>query len=140
MPTLKGTTPSILLESPIGVSDDTAAKPVFPDKDVAQTVFLKTPAAFKTRIGEIPGAGTADIGVTGTREGGETVLGIGVTHWTLERRDIGIKEMPVVANLKTSHGGVGIRARVQPGEPATSSAIQVLTPRVDAVDTVVIEL
>ena len=130
----------IFLESPIGVSDEFAAKPVFPDKDVAQTVFLKTPVSIRTLVGEIPGDGTADIGVTGTREGGETVLGLGVTHWTVERLDINIKEMPVVANLKTSHGGVGIRARVQPGEPATSSAIQVLTPRVDAVDTVVIEL
>lgn len=140
MPTPKATTPSILLESPIGVSDDSAAKVAFFDRAGPKTVFLKTPATFKALVGEIPGAGTGDIGVTGTREGGETVLGIGVTHWTLERLDIGIKEMPIVANLKTSHGGVGIRARVQPGEPATSSAIQVLTPRVDAVDIVVIEL
>lgn len=89
--------------------------------------------------GAIEGTGTGRFGVSGTLVGGDVLKPAGLIHATLERLGLVAQALPAVAHLKTEHGGVGISARVQPGEPATTSVVMIVHPRVEAVQAVAIQ-
>lgn len=131
MPTASASTLPLLYRLPVGFDARSAAEVAFPDIGGPILVPLKVPATMTVLTGDFDGE------ATGSPSVGRAA---GVVHVGLPHLEISIQVRPAIANLKTGHGGVGVRARVQPGEPATGSAMQVVSPRVEAVESVVVDL
>ena len=138
MPTTTAATKRFHLRMPIGLGERATAKVAFA-KTIEIQASARPPAAVYWGVGDIGGEGDSDPGVSGTRADGTTISLDGVVLAIGRVLRASFSGMPGVPLLKTSHGNLGVLASVQPGEPATGSVVQVLSPSVDAVDAVAVE-
>ena len=140
MPTMKVSGARVTLMHLIGLGAKATARVTFAKLAVGIVKMIQETPRVTMTPGAVGGTGSGRFGVSGTLPDGSTVRFPGLIHNTLERLSLVAQALPGVANLKTQHGGVGTRAAVQPGEPVTSAAIQILSPRVEAVQAVVIKV
>ena len=138
MPSTTAATKVFQLRTPIGLMEKSAAKVTFPNT-IPVLAQAPKPAKALLKVGAIGGEGDSDPGVTGKRADG-TTIGLDATINPIARvlRNT-FKGLPAAVILKTTHGGLGVMASVQPGEPATDPTIQVVAPRVEAVSAVVVK-
>ena len=137
MPSTKAATSSMRLQMPVGLGERSAAKVTFAN---TKNILVQAPKPAKARliVGAIGGEGDSDPGVTGKRADGTTISFDATVNPVARVLRNTFRELPAAVILKTTHGGLGVMANVQPGEPATDPTIQVVAPRVDAVSAVVV--
>lgn len=139
MPTTTAATKRFHLRMPIGLGEKSTAKVTFV-RQIPIRASAPTPAIIRWTEGRIGAHGDAgDPGIAGIMEDGTITSGTGVVLGLARRLTNAFKQMPGAAILKTDHGNLGVLAGVQPGEPATGSMVQALSPSVDAVDAVAVE-
>ena len=133
MPTTKVSGARVTLMHLIGLGAKTTARVTFAKLASGIVRMIQETPRVTITPGSVGGTGSGRFGVSGTLSDGSTVRFPGLIHNTLERLSLVAQALPGVANLKTQYGGVGTRAEVQPGEPATGAVVEVVYPRVEAV-------
>ena len=140
MPTTTAATKVFDLLMPIGLGESTTAKVTFV-REIPIRASAPRPASIRWSGGLIGAQGDGgDPGIAGIMEDGTITSVTGVVLGLARRLTNAFKQMPVAVILKTTHGGQGVHANVQPGEPATDPTIQILAPRVEAVNAVVVKV
>ena len=139
MPTARASGARVTMAQHIGLGATTSVVVTFAKMATAIVKMVQDTPRVTMLTGAIEGTGTGRFGVSGTLVGGDVLKPAGLIHATLERLGLVAQALPAVAHLKTEHGGVGISARVQPGEPATDSVVQVVFPRVEAAQAVTVQ-